>query len=44
MNYRYYVQLASGRWSKVSFEYYFQYKGNKIASPFNILDKLNKEW
>lgn len=41
MKFRYYVQLASGRWSEVNYSFYEAYKGNKKRSPFNILDKLN---
>ena len=41
MNFRYYVKLASGRWSEVNYSFYKSYKGDKKRSPFAILDKLN---
>lgn len=43
LKFRYYVQLASGRWSEVNYDFYNSYKGNKKRSPFNILNDLNSK-
>lgn len=43
MKFRYYVQVANGRWSEVNYKFYVCYKGNKTKSPRNILDRLNRE-
>ena len=43
MSCRYYVQCASGKWSEVNYSFYISYRGNKIKSPLNILDRLNRD-
>lgn len=43
MKFRYYVQVANGKWSEVNYSFYMSYKGNKTKSPCNILKKLNGE-
>ena len=43
MKFRYYVKLASRRWSEVDYSFYESYKGDKKKSAFAILDKLNSK-